>query len=132
MPIEQGSIVLFSDEELASKDTGEYILAPGFADKLKELRLLFDRPMPLSSAARSDAHNKKVGGHRRSLHVYDNPYWDTGGCAAVDVATQDASYRHELIKIALQLEWSVGVAKTFIHLDRRVDYTPRPPAVFSY
>lgn len=132
MAIIRESIELFSDKELASADTGEYVLADGFEEKLAELRQLFGRPMPVTSGARTKAHNKAVGGHPRSLHVYDYPYWPTGGCAAVDVATQDGEYRHELMKIALQLEWSVGVAGTFLHLDRRVDYTPRAPAVFTY
>ena len=47
----QGKI-LFSDKELACRHCGKLILAPGFDEKLKELRLEFGLPMTLSSCCR--------------------------------------------------------------------------------
>ena len=40
-------------------------------------------------------------------------------------------YNLELIKCALDSGWSVGVAKTFIHLDRR-DMVGLQPGIFGY
>ena len=40
--------------------------------------------------------------------------------------------RKDLIKRAIDLGWTVGVARTFIHVDRRIDYTPLPQVVYGY
>ena len=124
--------VLFTREELRCKGTGELRLAPGFADHLRDLRLRFATPMIVNSACRTADHNDAVGGHPRSLHVCDEPYWETGGCCAIDVGTTDAEYRARLARLALARGWSVGVHARFIHLDRRTDYTGLPQAMFLY
>ena len=54
----QGKI-LFSDKELACRHCGKLVLAPGFAEKLKELRLEFGLPMTLSSCCRCSEHNRQ-------------------------------------------------------------------------
>ena len=41
-------------------------------------------------------------------------------------------FRKDLIKKAIDIGWSVGVARTFIHVDRRIDYTPLPQVVYVY
>lgn len=124
----------FSPSELACKGSGMIKLAPSFADSLLELRLIFDKPMILTSACRSEAHNRRVGGHPRSLHVCDFPARPTGGCCAVDVRTshRPPEYREELIELARRLQWSIGFGNGFLHLDRRIDYTDLPRADFNY
>lgn len=122
MNITSNGRVFFTEAELRCKGSGKIILAPGFAEALLRLRLGFSRPMVVTSACRSKEHNKRVGGHPRSLHVCDEPYWPTGGCCAVDVATQDANYRAALAYEALKQGWSVGFNKSFLHLDRRTDF----------
>lgn len=124
----------FSTTELKCKGSGMIKLAPGFAEKLLELRLLFDEPMIINSACRSEAHNRKVGGHPRSLHVCDFPARPTGGCCAVDVRTwqQPPEYRQRLIELARAKDWSIGYGSGFLHLDRRIDYTDLPRADFNY
>lgn len=121
--------VYFADWELRCRGSGLIILAPGFADELLRLRLAFDRPMSLTSACRSEQHNRDVGGHPRSLHVCDHPYHRTGGCCAVDVSTHLPSgaprpdgFRERLHRLAVDMGWSVGLGTTFLHLDRRTDY----------
>jgi hypothetical protein len=125
---------LFSEDELRCKGSGKLILAPGFADHLKELRVRFDEPMTVNSCCRSAEHNRAVGGHPRSLHVCDNPYWPTGGCCAIDIGIHHRSpeYRVKLVRVALEMGWAVGIHSGFIHLDRRTDYTDRPQTIFPY
>jgi len=123
--------VLFKREELACKGSGLLQLAPGFAEALAYLRVLFDRPMSVNSCCRSAAHNRTIGGHARSLHVCDDPAHPTGGAAAIDIASRDTATNLDLVRLALPLGWSVGVAKWGIHLDRRVDFG-LPQGLFGY
>ncbi len=122
----------FTDAELACSGTGEYVLAEGFGDRLDAFREALGRPVYLNSAARSKKHNKAVGGHPRSLHVYDDPYHPTGGCCAVDVRCLDGDLRAEIVKTALQLGFSCGVAKIFVHIDDRTRLLSMPQVVYLY
>lgn len=132
--IEYKGRIYFSERELRCKGSGVIKLAPGFADTLLDLRWYFNHPMLLTSACRSKEHNAKVGGHPRSLHVYDFPARNTGGCCAVDVSTHGMTKerRERLIQLARAKGWSIGFANTFLHLDRRTDYTNLPRAEFNY
>ena len=38
----------------------------------------------------------------------------------------------KLFKVALELGWTVGLAKTFVHLDKREKYTDLPQIIYSY
>lgn len=126
-----GPGVLFSHEELACRATGVVKLAPGFAEALATLRMTFGRPMTVNSCCRSAAHNRAVRGHPRSLHVYDEPHWPTGGTCAIDIRATDPAYRILLTSLAIDQGWSVGVASGFIHLDRR-DFAGLPQNIFDY
>ena len=44
----------------------------------------------------------------------------------------DSLNRANLVEKALAHGWSVGVAKTFIHVDRRSDYTDLPQVLYVY
>jgi hypothetical protein len=122
----------FSDSELACNLTGEYKLSDGFGNRIDILREATGRPMLLNSAARSKEHNKNIGGHPRSLHVYDDPYHPTGGCCAIDVRCTDGEYRAILQKAALQLGFSCGVADSFVHVDDRTRILGFPQVVYTY
>ena len=123
--------VLFSAEELADPDTSRVKLAPGFAPALRDLRIDYGRPMVVTSCCRSAAYNEHIGGNPRSLHVWDDPHHDTGGTAAIDITMTDATERRRLVACAITRGWSVGVAQTFLHLDRR-DIAGLPAALFTY
>lgn len=125
------TINYFSDAELACPSTGKVILADGFRAALNDLRHEFGEPMTVNSACRSPEHNAKVGGNPNSFHMFGNAKWGTDTCA-VDIATPDGSYRARLIRVAMLRGWSVGVAKTFTHLDLRTRYTALPQQVFTY
>jgi len=122
----------FSPDEMRCKGSGMLIVSDQFMDDLQLLRAEFSRPMHLTSACRSAAHNKSVGGHPRSLHVCDEPSHSAQeGCLAVDVAIVDGSYRGHLVATAWQLGWSIGWNKTFVHLDRR-DLVGLKQTTFDY
>ena len=130
--IVDGGRVLFARAELACRASGGLRLHPGFADRLAELRLAYGRPMVVTSCCRSAAHNRAVGGHPRSLHVYDDSHHGAAGCLAIDVRRAAVpAHDIELVIRALRSGWSVGQAKTFIHLDRRVDLG-LPQRTFGY
>jgi len=125
-------IPYFSHDELACKQTGKIVLASGFADKLVELRTRFNQPMVVTSCCRSKECNSKIGGSPKSFHVYDQPFYPTGGACAIDIAITDGATRGKLIHLAWGLGWSIGISKSFIHLDRRIDYTNLKQTTFFY
>ena len=122
----------FSRSELACPTTDQVRLAAGFGEALERLRVELDEPIYLTSACRSPSHNAKINGHPRSLHLVINSHWGTGDTCAVDVAATDGQYRAKLITLALDQEWSVGIASNFIHLDQRSRYCELPQVVYHY
>ena len=126
----------FTEEELQCPSGKVVKLAEGFGQKLDELRDALYRPMSLTSACRTTAHinwllQRGYPASTNSFHLIDNPKYGTDTCA-VDVAIPDSEYRKELIKLALDEGWTVGVAKSFAHIDRRSDYTDLPQIVYVY
>ena len=107
-------------------------LAAGFGEALERLRVELNEPMHLTSACRSPLHNAKINGHPQSLHLVVNSLWGTGGTCAVDVGSIGGEFKAKLISLALDQEWSVGVASNFIHLDQRSHYTELPQVVYHY
>lgn len=133
MNLERNGKIYFTEQELKCKGSGKLILAPGFGEKLVDLRIAFGRPMVVNSCCRSKAHNAAVKGNPRSLHVCDEPYWPTKGTCAIDIGTTDPIYRAQLTRLALEKGWSVGFNAAFLHLDRRVDFgLSTEPIVFLY
>jgi hypothetical protein len=130
--IKYGSKILFSDKELACPCCGQINIADGADKKLLKLRVQFSLPMTINSACRCSIHNKEVGGSLRSFHKIQNDFYKTGGTCAFDIARQGGEYDCKLIQNALALGWSVGVAKSFIHIDRRIDYTNLPQTIYTY
>lgn len=127
--------VLFSDQELMCKQTGVVKLADGFGPALVELRLAYDHPMHVTSCCRSRAHNERIVGHPRSLHIFNGDA-HISGTAAIDIAwPNEPELRWKLLHLAQDLNWSFGIKKTkygaIIHLDQRVlaNLVPTP---FAY
>jgi uncharacterized protein YcbK (DUF882 family) len=115
----------FSQKELACPCCGECLLMGGFLDKLNNLRETLGHPLVVTSGCRCPKHNQFVGGAKKSLHLI-NSKETTGmsGACAVDVSTRGWSdeKRATFLKTVRERGYSVGVAKTFIHIDRRTDY----------
>jgi len=130
--IDNGNI-LFSPDELYCKGSGDGVLADGFAENLKRLRLSYEKPMFVTSCCRSKKHNNDIGGNPRSFHIYDDPYYPTGGTCAIDIKRPaDGALLHRLISLATGQGWSIGIADNFVHLDRRTDYTDLPRVIYFY
>ena len=98
---------------------------PGFLDALNNLREKLGHALHINSACRCLEHNAAVGGKGKSFHII-NAKEITGmtGACAVDVSILGWANkkRDAFLKIVREDGWSVGVAKTFIHIDRRIDY----------
>ncbi|MBD3770972.1 MAG: hypothetical protein IE925_12575 [Rhodobacterales bacterium] len=95
---------------------GEYWHDPDFLDALEALRAEAGRPLVVNSGHRCAVWNTYVGGARFSLHR----------SIAADIALAGHD-RHALLDAAGRLGFTgLGLAKTFLHLDRR----PRPARWF--
>ena len=79
-------------------------------NNIDSLRELCGFPLKINSSYRNEQYNRLKGGHKYSLHLQGK---------AVDLHCIDALMRKEIVKHALNLGFSVGVAKTFIHIDTR-------------
>lgn len=104
------------------------VMHPDFMDKLIRLRILYARPITLSSAYRCPKHNKAVS--KTGLH---GPH-TTGMAVDIAVNGQDA---YELLRIAYNLGFvGIGIKqsgdwdKRFIHLDMIPGQTR--PRVWTY
>lgn len=127
---------LFTRAELACPTSGEIKFCPGFLPELKALRVEYDAPMTVTSGCRSDEHNEWLQrrGYKaspNSFHLIGNEKYGTDTCA-IDVARPNGPACHRLITVASARGWTIGVAKTFIHLDLRVKYTDLPPTIYDY
>lgn len=124
----------FSDSELACKGTGVVKLDPRFEAALPELREAWGKPMNLNSCCRTPAHNVKVGGHQNSLHLTENPKWNTQGTMACDVRWRDWKLEEQqaFAELALSMGWRVGLHNGFCHIDRLLDIAPGSVKVFLY
>lgn len=58
----------FTPQEMASKREGELMIDPDAMDKLQKLRNVLGKPILVTSAYRSEAHNREVGGAKNSQH----------------------------------------------------------------
>lgn len=118
MPISFNGRTYFSRAELECKGSKKLILADGFPEALLALRLVWARPIKVTSVCRSTAHNRAVGGSPNSFHICD-----TGrGCCAADILMPDLEDRASFTSLALSLDWTVAHHRSFIHIDRRADH----------
>lgn len=115
----------FTPEELRCPQTGGYAFHPTFPKKLQALRDMYAKPIYPTSCCRAESYNKTLAGAaKNSLHIYDNPKRGAKGTCAIDVRVTDSIDRHELLKIALALGFSVYFITPdaqYIHMDLRVD-----------
>lgn len=132
----------FTAEELCCPLTYKASFRAGFLNKLKMFRKELGMPMEVNSCARSEKHNAIVGGHNNSLHLIENPKWQTLGCEAIDIDMNGKSvhYINECMKLATKFNLSVGVGWKvknnrgvgFMHLDDRTQAIGLPRTIFYY
>ena len=104
----------FTPRELACRCGGRFCAGAywhdtDFLDALEALRAMMGRPLVVNSGHRCEGWNAAVGGAAQSMHL----------TIAVDLALAGHD-RFALLNAAEQLGFTgVGLAKSFIHLDRR-------------
>jgi len=131
-----GTPMKFTREEFACPTTGELEFAPDFLGSLHELRTVYNKPMVVTSGCRSYEHNAKLiqeglPASPSSFHLISNQKYNCNTCA-LDVARMNGPDLGEFLFIAWSRSWSIGLAKTFIHLDRRIDNSIRPQTFYTY
>ncbi len=130
----------FKAHELACPDKALIQYEPMFLVKISNLRYECDHGMTLNSAGRTPTYNANLeGAHKNSLHQTLNPKHQNiktrqalMSCA-VDVRTRNWSPQKikDFVAMAEEHGFSVGIAKTFIHLDYRA-LAGLPPIRFYY
>jgi len=111
----------FPAKELACRHCALIKLDLVFAAALVALRHAWSTPLNPTSISRCPTHNENVGGHPRSLHLTENPVHQTDGTAAIDIYWEDWPVETKLkfAQLAWSMDWSLGLSKTFIHIDAR-------------
>jgi len=85
-----------------------------FLKKLDKLRHEFGLAMVLNSSYRSPSYNDVVGGKPKSMHL-------KGRAVDIDATRYTGAQKAKLVKLALDMGFSVGVSGDMIHLDDRED-----------
>lgn len=87
-------------------------ISPELVSVLQNIRAHFGKPVTITSAYRTAAHNKKVGGVSDSMHLYG---------AAADIKVKDVSPRQaaQYAEKLLTGKGGIGVYETFVHIDVR-------------
>ena len=104
----------FNNKELRCACCKENKCTEMFLERLEALRIVFKHPMKVNCAYRCADHNEEVGGSTNSYHLKGE---------AADIHCPNGKYKSKLVMMALQQGLSVGVYKTFIHLDIREEQT---------
>ena len=120
----------FSRAELACRCGCGMLPAKDFIEKLEAIRVVYEKPMKVNSAARCPEHNAKVSGTGRT-----GPH-TTGRAIDIGVSGNDA---HELLRIAMRVGYFTGIGVNqkgnarFIHLDDLPNAPGQPrPWCWSY
>jgi hypothetical protein len=133
-------VPFFIADELACPTAKIIQYEPIYLCRLTTLRVMVDHSMPVNSGGRTPSYNKLLeGAHVRSLHQTINPVhknYRTGQAlkaCANDISTRgwsNAKIKNFVAKAEL-LGFSVGIAKSFIHIDGR-DLAGLPQHRFYY
>lgn len=123
----------FPKSQLACKGSGVVKLDIRFAVLLPLLREKWGKALTPSSVCRTPKHNTAVKGHPNSLHLTENPTHKTNGTCAADIRWADWTVSEQLrfAKLAYSLGFSVGLHKSFCHIDLRT-IAGLPQSVFLY
>ena len=120
----------FSAAEISCRCCGTIKIDMRMAAMLPALRLSWGSALTLNSFCRCPKHNVRVSGHVTSLHLTQNPKWDTSGSAAVDVNWKEWPTDQKLLfaRTAHVNGFRVGLHNSFCHIDigRLLGLNPRP------
>jgi zinc D-Ala-D-Ala carboxypeptidase len=108
----------FSPAEMASKGDGSLRLSRDAMDRLQRLRARLGVPMQILSAYRDPAHNKRVGGAKRSQHLRGRAF-----DVRVDNIDPAALIAATVTVTATAIEGFIGFGtyprQGFVHIDTR-------------
>ena len=115
----------YADEFVCRCGCGKLSMNPSFMLSLQQLREQYAKPMRITSGFRCKKKQEQLIADGRgavdSEHVWGN---------AADIAMDNAHDRYRLIALAFKLGFTgIGVAKDFVHLDRRMQ---KLPVVWTY
>jgi uncharacterized protein YcbK (DUF882 family) len=97
-------------------------------DSLNMMRMLYGKPMVVTSGARCKDYNLKIGGVSDSAHL---PHPITSQCRAVDILVTNSYDRAHLVELAATVEiYRIGLASNFLHFD--VAWDLPSPVMFNY
>ena len=101
--------------------SGEF-MDPALLEMLDHTRMLYGKPISISSGYRTIAHNKDVGGVSNSSHLLG---------LAVDIRCTSSKERYDLLNVLLKKGFNrIGVGSTFIHVD--IDLDKSPNVIWTY
>ena len=105
----------FTDTEFECKcGCGIVNVAQDFIDKLDEAREFSGYMYKITSGCRCKHHNKKIGGHQKSMHISSQ----SKECEAVDIFANTDHKKYNIIKGLIRAGFThIGIAKDFIHAD---------------
>lgn len=115
----------FSFSEIACPCCKVALLAEGFLDRMNELREKLGHPLLVNSMCRCAKHNAAVAGRSKSFHLINcKELTGLSGACAADISALGWSEekRQKFIATVKEDGWSLGVARTFFHIDLRSFY----------
>ena len=96
---------------MACPDCGLALMHDDFMVMLDSMRVMYGRSIIVNSGYRCAAHNTKVGGSPKSMHLVGR---------AADLRVGDGRDAYQLIECAIRTGFNgIGIAKTFVHVDTR-------------
>jgi len=114
----------FSRKEFACQcGCGSDQISAELISKLEMTRLMYGKPMKISSGIRCEGHNKDVGGVENSTHIYG---W------AADIAINGCFERDQLVGFLRTHFKRMGISKRFIHVDVADEHGKPSPCLWVY
>ena len=114
----------FSRKEFACQcNCGSDKISAELVSKLEIVRLMYGKPMKVTSGIRCDTHNQNVGGRDDSAHL--------DGLAA-DIAVNGCFERDQLVGFLRTHFSRMGIARNFIHVDVADEAGKPSPCLWVY
>ena len=111
----------FSQKELSCPCCGVIYYDSRAVHRLERLRSIMWSPITVTSGCRCHNHNKAIRGHSNSMHLTFKKNKKVGALGFdIRIRNTNEKWRNKLIREALALGFSIGINKSFIHLDLRI------------
>tara|TARA_B110000902_G_scaffold203728_1_gene231593 strand:- start:36 stop:398 length:363 start_codon:yes stop_codon:yes gene_type:complete len=114
----------FDLEDFDCQETGDNEMDVEFIHQLDQLREACGFPFIITSGFRSKDHSiekrkEKAGTHAQGI--------------AADIKVSNGNQRYKIVEQAIQMGFTgIGIARTFIHVDRRTLGADKAPVMWCY